>query len=124
MKDLLTARVLQIIFGGLSETEVPSYNEKVDIWSLGVIVFETLTGRQPFLAETYDDMTAVQNGLLDGENGVRTSLDNIKMKVIMHFVLLKNETYFETQYMNWRRTSISIEFCDLVTYRNLCLRVQ
>lgn len=85
----MTIHVLQIIHGGLSETEAQSYTEKVDIWSLGVIVFEALTGRQPFLAENYDDMAIVQNEVLADENGVRTSLDNIKMKVILCFVWSK-----------------------------------
>lgn len=73
----------EIIFSGLDEADLPAYNEKVDIWGLGVIVFEALTGRQPFLAESCQEMVSVHNEVLATEDGIRSSLDNIRMKDFM-----------------------------------------
>lgn len=46
----------EVIDKGLSEDDLPAYNEKADLWSLGVTLFEALTGRQPFLGETPSEM--------------------------------------------------------------------
>lgn len=32
-----------------------TYNEKVDLWSLGVLCYEFLTGKPPFEAKSYDE---------------------------------------------------------------------
>lgn len=32
-----------------------TYNEKVDLWSLGVLCYEFLTGKPPFESDSYDD---------------------------------------------------------------------
>ncbi|CAD7704999.1 unnamed protein product [Ostreobium quekettii] len=73
----------EVIGNGLSEADFPAYTEKVDIWSLGVIIFEALTGRQPFLAETAEDMRDMQDKTLASHGGLRTSLDSIKMREYM-----------------------------------------
>ncbi|CAD7697750.1 unnamed protein product [Ostreobium quekettii] len=70
----------EVIGHGLSEADFPAYTQKVDIWSLGVIIFEALTGRQPFLAETAEDLRDVQDKTLASHGGLRTSLDSIKMR--------------------------------------------
>jgi len=36
------------------------YNEKADIWSVGVIVFELITGRVPFQAKTQFELMEMQ----------------------------------------------------------------
>ena len=36
------------------------YNEKADIWSVGVIVFELITGSVPFLAKTQFELMQMQ----------------------------------------------------------------
>lgn len=57
----------EVIDSGISETDLPSYDEKVDMWSLGVIIVEVLTGHQPFLADTPEQMAAVQKQELQGD---------------------------------------------------------
>lgn len=73
----------EVIENGLSEADFPVYSEKVDIWSMGVIVFETLTGRQPFLAETAEELRRIQDQTLSCNGGVRSSLDCVKMREFM-----------------------------------------
>lgn len=38
--------------------KIPAYNHKVDIWSLGVLTFELLFGRQLFAGNDLDTLTA------------------------------------------------------------------
>lgn len=73
----------EVIGNGLSEADFPAYTEKVDIWSMGVIVFEALTGRQPFLAETAEELRHIQDQTLSRNGGVRSSLDCVKMREFM-----------------------------------------
>lgn len=73
----------EVIGNGLSEVDFPSYNEKVDIWSLGVTVFEVLTGRQPFLAESVEELRCIHHRALGSSGGLRSSLDCVKMREYM-----------------------------------------
>lgn len=73
----------ELLENGLSETDFPQYTEKVDIWSLGVVIFEALTGRQPFLAESAEDLRRIQDQTLSSYGGVRSSLDSVKMREFM-----------------------------------------
>ncbi|CAD7703932.1 unnamed protein product [Ostreobium quekettii] len=57
----------EVISNGISESDLPSYDEKVDIWSMGVIIVEALTGRQPFLADTAEAMCRVQRQEVQGD---------------------------------------------------------
>jgi serine/threonine protein kinase len=43
----------------MDEEELPTYNEKVDVWSVGALTFEALTGFQPFLADGAADLAAL-----------------------------------------------------------------
>ncbi|EFJ41239.1 hypothetical protein VOLCADRAFT_119772, partial [Volvox carteri f. nagariensis] len=54
----------QVLYNGMSEEELPQYDEKADVWSLGVLTFEALTGCQPFLADTPAEMARLQRELL------------------------------------------------------------
>jgi serine/threonine protein kinase len=65
---LLLAAVLQVIAQGIDEDDLPSYDEKVDVWSLGVVLYEALTGLQPFLADSAADMAAVIRTKLCGDS--------------------------------------------------------
>lgn len=51
--------LLQVIGQGIDEDELPAYDQKVDIWSLGVVMYEALTGLQPFLADSAAEMASV-----------------------------------------------------------------
>jgi serine/threonine protein kinase len=50
----------KVLFNGMAEEELPQYDEKVDIWSLGVVLLEAMTGRQPFLADCAKEMIPLQ----------------------------------------------------------------
>lgn len=43
---------------------MPTYSSKADVWSVGAVVFELLTGTQPFLAVGLADMQAVVQAAL------------------------------------------------------------
>ncbi|GFH13211.1 protein kinase domain-containing protein [Haematococcus lacustris] len=56
----------EVLFNGMSEEELPQYNEKADIWSTGVVIYEALTGLQPFPAETAKELAEMQACKLGG----------------------------------------------------------
>lgn len=59
----------QVIDNGMSEDELPRYDEKADIWSLGVTLFEALSGRQPFVADTAAEVLEAQGAKLGAVGG-------------------------------------------------------
>jgi len=48
-----------VIAQGIDEEDLPTYDEKVDVWSFGVVLYEALSGVQPFLADSAADMLTV-----------------------------------------------------------------
>ncbi len=48
-----------VIAHGMDEEELPTYDEKADVWSVGALVYEALTGCQPFLADGAAEMASV-----------------------------------------------------------------
>lgn len=57
-----------VVSRGIDETEMETYNEKVDIWSLGVVIVEALTGMLPFVSDTPEGMSAVHQRHFSGEH--------------------------------------------------------
>ncbi|GLI69688.1 hypothetical protein VaNZ11_014376 [Volvox africanus] len=64
----------QVLYNGMSEEELPQYDEKADVWSLGVLAFEALTGCQPFLADSPSEMSQLQKDLLTHLDGAGNPL--------------------------------------------------
>ncbi|GBF90109.1 hypothetical protein Rsub_02817 [Raphidocelis subcapitata] len=68
------AEVFHLVLGqGMDEEELPTYDEKVDVWAVGAVTFEALTGRQPFLADGAAEMAGLVAARLaarDGATGV------------------------------------------------------
>ena len=60
------------------------FNEKVDVWAVGIIMFNLLTGADPFISPNSN------NNDIDNENESDYYIDNIRFKPIK-FEYIKNE---------------------------------
>lgn len=60
-----------VLIKGMDESELPRFDEKADIWSVGVLAYEMLTGCQPFRGETAQEVLTMQRTLLKGSNEVQ-----------------------------------------------------
>ncbi|KAG2483523.1 hypothetical protein HYH03_017630 [Edaphochlamys debaryana] len=56
-----------VLYNGMSEEELPQYDEKADVWSVGVLAYEAITGCQPFLADTAADMAQAHTQQLEAD---------------------------------------------------------
>lgn len=56
----------------LKEPDKISYEYKVDIWSLGILCFELLTGTTPFDGNTYEELI---NNVKDGKYSIKKDLN-------------------------------------------------
>jgi len=71
----------EVLYNGMSEEELPQYDEKADVWSAGAVIFETLTGRQMFPAESLEELQRLHTegfGALDAE-GLPAALARYKL---------------------------------------------
>eukprot|EP00983_Pelagomonas_calceolata_P131467 1161779-Pelagomonas_calceolata.AAC.6 len=71
----------QVLYHGMSEEELPQYDEKADLWSAGVLLFEALTGQQPFMADNIGELTRMHQQQLSQKNssGIPLFLANQKL---------------------------------------------
>lgn len=58
---------LIVLNHGVDETEMETYNEKVDVWSFGAVIVEALTGMRPFVSDTPEGMVAAHARHFSGE---------------------------------------------------------
>jgi len=56
-----------VVSRGIDESELPKYDAKVDIWSLGVVIVEALSGSIPFLSDTAEGMIETHSKHFSGE---------------------------------------------------------
>ncbi|KAJ9509775.1 hypothetical protein QJQ45_011623 [Haematococcus lacustris] len=72
----------EVLFNGMSEEELPQYDEKADIWSAGVVIFEALTGLQPFPTEQpkqLAEMHAFKLGSVSGKGALPSFIVDTKL---------------------------------------------
>lgn len=50
---------------GITAEELPCYSTSADLWSLGCVLYEAISGCQPFLGETTEEMVHLQMCCLD-----------------------------------------------------------
>ena len=62
----------QVLISGMDERDLPQYDEKADIWSLGAIIFESLSGQQPFIGDSPSEILQLAQSMVSDmdENGV------------------------------------------------------
>lgn len=55
----------QVLISGMDERDLPQYDEKADIWSLGAIIFECLAGQQPFIGDSPSETLQVAHAMIN-----------------------------------------------------------
>jgi len=99
------------------------YNEKVDIWSLGIIVYHLLIGRTPFTGYSYRDLYAkIDKGVYKIPKNLKLSKQAISLinsllqfeieerlgvdQLIYHEFLIKDEKEFEYYNLNLKDSKV------------------
>jgi serine/threonine protein kinase len=54
-----------LAMSGVAEGELPAYTDAADLWALGCVLYEAISGCQPFMGESPEEMVHLQHCCLD-----------------------------------------------------------
>ena len=75
--------ILKMFISG-QKSSLP-YDEKIDIWSLGIIFFYLLTGNLPFMGNFFDVMNQIENGDINIPLNISAEAISFLLKMIQYY---------------------------------------